>query len=74
MRDAYGSAWSFEIVRHSMDGRTVEVVGQLRANGATVRETAIAPAAPGRSLGELLEQTANDSLCKCVEALMGNGR
>ena len=62
LRDAYGNAWSFEIVRHSTNGRTIEVVGQLRANGATVRETAVASAAPGRSLGELLEQTANDSL------------
>ncbi len=53
--------------------RTVEVVGQLRANGTTVRETAIAETTPGHSLGELLEQTANDSLCKCVEALIGNG-
>jgi Hydantoinase B/oxoprolinase len=73
LRDAYGNAWSFEIVRHSTDGRTIEVVGQLRANGATVRETAVASTAPGRSLGELLEQTANDSLCKCVESLIGNG-
>jgi hypothetical protein len=73
LQDAYGNAWSFEIVRHSTSGRTVEVVGQLRANGATVRETAVASAAPGRSLGELLEQTARDSLCKCVEALIGNG-
>ena len=73
LRDAYGNAWSFEIVRHSTNGRTIEVVGQLRANGATVRETAVASAAPGRSLGELLEQTANDSLCKCIESLIGNG-
>jgi len=73
LRDAHGNAWSFEIVRHSTNGRTIEVVGQLRANGATVRETAVASAAPGRSLGELLEQTANDSLCKCIESLIGNG-
>jgi hypothetical protein len=73
LQDAYGNAWSFEIVRHSTNGRTVEVVGQLRANGATVRETAVASAAPGRSLGELLEQTANDSLCRCVETLIRNG-
>ena len=73
LRDAYGNAWSFEIVRHSTDGRTIEVVGQLRANGATVRETAVASATPGRSLGELLEQTANDSLCKCMKSLIGNG-
>jgi hypothetical protein len=50
LRDAYGSAWSFEIVKHSADGRTVEVVGQLRANGATARETAVVTAAPGRRI------------------------
>jgi len=73
LRASYGNAWSFEIVRHSTNGGTVEVVGQLRANGTTVRETAVAEAMPGRSLGELLEQTANDSLRKCAEALMGHG-
>jgi hypothetical protein len=50
------------------------VIGQLRANGTIVRETAVAAAPQGRSLGELLEQTANDSLCKCIETLMRNGR
>jgi hypothetical protein len=74
LRDAYGNAWSFEIVRHSKNGGAIEVVGQLRANGATVRETAVSPAAPGHSLGEVLERTANDSLRKCVETLMRNGR
>jgi N-methylhydantoinase B len=73
LRGACGDAWSFEIVKHSTAGGTVEVVGQLRANGATVRETAVATAAPGGSLGELLERTANDSLRKCVETLMRNG-
>ena len=71
--EAFGSFWSFEIVKHSADGRTVEVVGQLRANGANVRETAAVAAPPGRSLGELLERAANDSLCKCFETLMRNG-
>jgi Hydantoinase B/oxoprolinase len=74
LRDAYGNAWSFEIIKHSTNGGTIEVVGQLRANGATVRETAVAVAAQSGSLGELLERTANDSLCKCVETLMRNGR
>ena len=74
LRDANGSAWSFEIIKHTIDGGTIEVVGQLRANGATVRETAVAAAPPGRSLGELLQRTANESLCKCVEALMRHGR
>jgi N-methylhydantoinase B len=73
LRGAYGNAWSFEIVRHSAYGGKIEVVGQLRANGATVRETAVASAPQGRSLGELLEQTANDSLRKCIETLLRNG-
>jgi N-methylhydantoinase B len=73
LRKAYGDAWSFEVVHHSTYGTRIEVVGQLRANGATVRETAVAAPAPGRSPGELLEQAANDSLCKCVETLMRNG-
>jgi hypothetical protein len=73
LRETYGDAWSFEIVRHSASGGTIEVVGQLRANGATVRETVAVGAPPGRSLGALLERAANDSLCKCVEALRRNG-
>jgi hypothetical protein len=72
LREAYGDAWSFEIVGHSAHGSTIEVVGQLRANGATVRETAVVAAPRGRSLGALLERAANDSLCKCVETLMRN--
>jgi N-methylhydantoinase B len=72
LREAYGDAWSFEIVGHSAHGSTIEVVGQLRANGATVRETAVVAAPLGRSLGALLERAANDSLCKCVETLMRN--
>jgi hypothetical protein len=74
LRNAYGSAWSFEIVKHSTDNGMIKVVGQLRANATTVRETAVAATAPGGSLGELLERTANASLCKCVETLMRNGR
>ena len=72
-RDSCGNAWSFEIVRHSANGSTIEVVGQLRANGATVRETATAAVTSGRSLGEMLERTANDSLRKCFDTLTRNG-
>ena len=74
LREAYGDAWSFEIVKHSKNGGAIEVVGQLHANGATVRETAVAAAAPGRSLGDLLELAANNSLRRCVETLMRKGR
>ncbi len=74
LRSSYGNAWSFEILRHSTYGNTVEVVGQLRANGITVRETATAAGESDRSLGEMLERTANDSLRKCVETLGRKGR
>ena len=70
LRDAYGEGWSFEVVHHTAYADVVEVVGQLRANGATVRETAVAAAVPERSLGELLQRAASDSLCKCAETLM----
>ncbi len=73
LRRAYGKNWSFEVVRHSANGATTEVVGQLRANGATVRETAVSAATRGHSLGEMLERTTNDSLRKCAETLMRNG-
>ena len=74
LRNAYGDAWSFEIVRHNAYGGKIEVVGQLRAKGSTVRETAVAQSVQGRSRGELLQQAANHSLRKCAEALMRNGR
>jgi len=74
LREAHGDTWSFEIVQHSSYGNTVEVVGQLRANGTVKRETAVVANEPGRSLGELLERAANISLQKCADALMRNGR
>jgi hypothetical protein len=74
LRNAYGDAWSFEIVRHGAYKGGIEVVGQLRANGSTVRETAIVSGVQGQSRGELLQQAADDSLRKCAEALMRNGR
>ena len=74
LRATCGNAWSFEIMRHRTLGDEIEVVGQLRANGSTIRETAVAAARQGGSLGELLEQAANDSLRKCVETLTRNGQ
>lgn len=74
LRTAYGNTWSFEIMRHSASGGKVEVVGQLHANGTTVREAAVAAANRNRTLGELLEHAANESLRKCVETLMRRGR
>ena len=70
LREAYGDAWSFEVVHHTTFGKTTEVVGELRANGSSARESGVVTATPDHSPGELLERAANDSLCKCAEALM----
>jgi len=70
LRAAYGDAWSFEIVEHRVHGGVIEVVGQLRANGSTARETAVADNRGG-SQGELLERASDESLRKCALALLG---
>lgn len=74
LREAYGETWSFEVVEHSATAHAVEVIGQLRANGTSVRESAIADRQNGASRGELLQHAANESLRKCVETLMHNQR
>jgi N-methylhydantoinase B len=74
LRAAYGDGWSFEIVQHNAYGDTIEVVGQLRANGAIVRETAAVTGARERSRGELLQRAADESLRKCAATLMRNGQ
>jgi len=73
LREMYGDAWSFDILGHSFYGNSVEVVGELRANGATARESVTLFVQHGRSHGELLERAAYDTLCKCAEALTRNG-
>ncbi len=72
LHDAYGETWSFEVLEHSANADAVEVVGQLRANGKSVRESATAGRENGASSGELLQQAAEESLRKCVETLMHN--
>ena len=73
LRDAYGEAWSFDILGHGRDGGGVEVTGALRANGSEVRETGRANGDGARSLGEQLERAANDSLRRCAAALLDGG-
>ena len=68
LRETYGDSWSFEIVQHTVRSGRIEVIGQLRADGSTVREAATAGG--GGSVGELLERAANESLSRCAEALL----
>ena len=70
LRVAYGDAWSFEIVEHRAYGDVIEVVGQLRANGSTAREAAIADHT-GCSQGELLERASDECLRKCALVVLG---
>jgi N-methylhydantoinase B len=74
LREAYGEAWSFEVLEHSTTKDAVEVIGQLRANGTSVRESAAAGRGNGASRGELLQRAADESLRKCVETLMHDQR
>jgi N-methylhydantoinase B len=74
LRAAYGEAWSFEVLEHNTTMEAVEVIGQLRANGTSVRESAVAGRGNGASRGELLQQAADESLRKCVETLMHDQR
>ena len=70
LQRAYGADWSFDIVSHQRFGRTVEVVGELRANGSKARETGTANGDDGQSLGAQLELAADRSLCKCAASLL----
>ncbi len=73
LNESFGESWSFDIVSHSQNGGSVEVVGELRANGTQARETGRDPggaAVGGLSLGRRLEAAANDSLRRCAGTLL----
>ena len=76
LKASFGDDWSFDIVRHSVYGQTIEVQGQLRANGSTARETGRVNGDGRGSLGQRLQQAADDSLRRCAEQVLrhGNGR
>ena len=71
LRQAYGDDWSFEIVAHNLNGAAVEVIGEIKANGTSVREAGRADGGNGRTLGEQLEIATNDSLGNCAAVLLG---
>ncbi len=71
LKDTYGDDWSFDIVRHNWYGDTIEVVGEIRANGSTARRTATTDGANGQSLGERMQHAADDCLRQCTQAVLG---
>ena len=74
LRDAYGDQWSFDILSHDRDGEEVSVVGVVRANGSRATETGRVNGGNGQSLGERLQAAADDSLRRCAETLLAQGR
>ncbi len=72
LQQAYGDDWSFDIISHGENGGSVEVVGEIRANGAQARETGRAPGGSALTLGRSLEAAADDSLRRCAGALLGS--
>jgi N-methylhydantoinase B/oxoprolinase/acetone carboxylase alpha subunit len=75
LRNAFGDDWSFDIVNHDLLGGRVEVIGELRANGTSIRERGRAGGDPGTrrlSLGEQLERATEASLSRCAAALLGD--
>ena len=73
LREAFGDAWSFDVVTHDVNGGDVNVVGALSANGTEVRETGRANGGDGAGLGAQLEAAADDSLRRCATKLLGVG-
>ena len=71
LNEAFGDAWSFEILDHDKQGDAVAVVGEIRIDGTQVRETGRVESRDGVSLGERLETAANESLRKCATTLLG---
>ena len=70
LKQAYGDHWSFDIVRHEWRGATTEVMGELRADGRSVRATGRIANSNGASLGDRLAAAADDSLLACAKALL----
>jgi hypothetical protein len=73
LKASFGDDWSFDILRHSTYGETVEVHGQLRANGSTARETGRVNGDGHGTLGRRLQQAADDSLRRCAEQVLARG-
>ena len=74
LKDRFGDDWSFDILSHELLGGRVEVMGELRANGTTVREKGRAGDGADvkrLSLGEQLQRATETSLRQCTAALLG---
>ncbi len=73
LKASFGEEWSFDILRHSIIGQTVEVHGQLKANGSVARETGRINGGGTGTLGSRLQQAADDSLRRCAERVLAEG-
>ena len=70
MREAFGEAWSFDVVYYTSRRGFAEVRGELRANGTYASETGIDENPSTSSIGARLQAAADQSLFKCAQKVL----
>jgi len=70
LREAFGEAWSFDVVYYSSRRGFAEVRGELRANGTYASETGIDENPSASSIGARLQAAADQSLFKCAQKVL----
>jgi N-methylhydantoinase B len=70
LREAFGEAWSFDVVYYSSRRGFAEVRGELRANGTYASETGTDENPSASSIGARLQAAADQSLFKCAQKVL----
>ena len=70
LREAFGEAWSFDVVYYTSRRGFAEVRGELRANGTYASETGIDEDPSASSIGARLQAAADQSLFKCAQKVL----
>ena len=70
LREAFGEAWSFDVVYYTSRRGFAEVRGELRANGTYASETGIDENPSASSIGARLQAAADLSLFKCAQKVL----
>ena len=72
LREAFGEAWSFDVVYYTSRRGVTEVRGELRANGTYATETGVDDNPSASSIGASLQAAADQSLVKCAQKVLRN--
>ncbi|GIS90643.1 MAG: hypothetical protein CM1200mP20_06840 [Pseudomonadota bacterium] len=70
LREAFGEAWSFDVVYYTSRRGVAEVRGELRANGTYATETGVDENPSASSIGASLQAAADQSLVKCAQKVL----